>query len=34
MVSQMATFTSSRAFSVAGPTAFREAGIAHTTSII
>jgi acetyl-CoA acetyltransferase len=29
MVSQMATFTSSRAFSVAGPTAFREAGIAH-----
>ena len=29
MVSQMANFTSSRAFSVAGPTAFREAGIAH-----
>ena len=29
MVSQMADFTSSRAFSVAGPTAFKEAGIAH-----
>lgn len=29
MVSQMADFTSSRAFSVAGPTAFQEAGIAH-----
>jgi acetyl-CoA acetyltransferase len=29
MVSQMADFTSSRAFSVAGPTALREAGIAH-----
>ena len=29
MVSQMETFTSSRAFRVAGPTAFREAGIAH-----
>jgi acetyl-CoA acetyltransferase len=29
MVSQMASFTSSRAFSVAGPTAFREAGISH-----
>jgi acetyl-CoA acetyltransferase len=29
MVSQMATFTSSRAFSVAGPTAFHEAGITH-----
>ncbi len=29
MVSQMESFTSSRAFSVAGPTAFREAGIAH-----
>ena len=29
MVSQMADFTSSRAFSVAGPTAFREAGITH-----
>jgi len=29
MVSQMASFTSSRAFSVAGPTAFREAGITH-----
>ena len=30
MVSQMESFTSSRAFSVAGPTAFREAGITHT----
>src|SRR5207342_3880880 len=30
MVSQMETFTSSRAFSVAGPTAFREAGIKHS----
>jgi acetyl-CoA acetyltransferase len=30
MVSQMESFTSSRAFSVAGPTAFREAGIAHS----
>src|SRR5438128_6024808 len=29
MVSQMKTFDSSRAFKVAGPTAFREAGIAH-----
>jgi acetyl-CoA acetyltransferase len=29
MVSQMESFTSSRAFSVAGPTAFREAGISH-----
>jgi acetyl-CoA acetyltransferase len=29
MVSQMADFTSSRAFSVAGPTAFQEAGITH-----
>jgi acetyl-CoA acetyltransferase len=29
MISQMADFTSSRAFSVAGPTAFKEAGIAH-----
>jgi acetyl-CoA acetyltransferase len=29
MVSQMESFTSSRAFSVAGPTAFREAGITH-----
>jgi acetyl-CoA acetyltransferase len=29
MVSQMADFTSSRAFSVAGPTAFKEAGISH-----
>ena len=29
MVSQMETFNSSRAFKVAGPTAFREAGIAH-----
>jgi acetyl-CoA acetyltransferase len=29
MVSQMANFTSSQAFSIAGPTAFREAGIAH-----
>ena len=29
MVSQMETFNSSRAFRVAGPTAFREAGIAH-----
>src|SRR4029453_6606068 len=29
MVSQMESFTSSRAFSVAGPTAFREAGIKH-----
>jgi acetyl-CoA acetyltransferase len=29
MVSQMESFTSSRAFSVAGPTAFREAGINH-----
>ncbi|MBS0562262.1 MAG: thiolase, partial [Proteobacteria bacterium] len=29
MVSQMETFTSSRAFRVAGPTAFREAGIEH-----
>ena len=29
MVSQMESFASSRAFSVAGPTAFREAGITH-----
>jgi acetyl-CoA acetyltransferase len=29
MVSQMQTFDSSRAFKVAGPTAFREAGISH-----
>ncbi|MBN9563621.1 MAG: thiolase [Alphaproteobacteria bacterium] len=29
MISQMADFTSSRAFSVAGPTAFKEAGITH-----
>jgi acetyl-CoA acetyltransferase len=29
MVSQMESFTSSRAFAVAGPTAFREAGITH-----
>ena len=29
MVSQMEDFTSSRAFKVAGPTAFREAGIKH-----
>ena len=29
LVSQMADFTSSRAFSVAGPAAFQEAGIAH-----
>jgi acetyl-CoA acetyltransferase len=29
MVSQMETFNSSRAFRVAGPTAFREAGITH-----
>jgi acetyl-CoA acetyltransferase len=29
LVSQMESFTSSRAFSVAGPTAFREAGITH-----
>jgi acetyl-CoA acetyltransferase len=29
MVSQMQTFDSSRAFKVAGPTAFREAGITH-----
>lgn len=29
MVTQMEDFTSSRAFSVAGPTAFREAGITH-----
>lgn len=29
MVSQMESFESSRAFRVAGPTAFREAGIAH-----
>jgi acetyl-CoA acetyltransferase len=29
MVSQMEDFTSSRAFRVAGPTAFQEAGIAH-----
>jgi acetyl-CoA acetyltransferase len=29
MVSQMESFTSSRAFSIAGPTAFREAGITH-----
>ena len=29
MVSQMEDFTSSRAFRVAGPTAFREAGITH-----
>jgi acetyl-CoA acetyltransferase len=29
MVSKMESFTSSRAFSVAGPTAFREAGITH-----
>jgi acetyl-CoA acetyltransferase len=30
MVSQMESFTSSRAFAVAGPTAFREAGIKHS----
>ena len=30
MVSQMADFTSSRAFRVAGPTAFEEAGIKHS----
>src|SRR6185437_3216687 len=30
MVSQMQTFDSSRAFKVAGPLAFREAGIAHS----
>jgi acetyl-CoA acetyltransferase len=30
MISQMADFTSSRAFRVAGPEAFRAAGIAHT----
>jgi acetyl-CoA acetyltransferase len=30
MVSQMESFTSSRAFSVAGPTALREAGIKHS----
>jgi acetyl-CoA acetyltransferase len=30
MVSQMESFTSSRAFAVAGPTAFREAGIGHS----
>ena len=30
MVSQMESFTSSRAFSVAGPAAFREAGIKHS----
>ena len=30
MVSQMEDFTSSRAFRVAGPTAFREAGISHS----
>jgi len=29
MVSQMQTFDSSRAFKVAGPLAFREAGITH-----
>ncbi len=29
MVSQMEDFTSSRAFRVAGPTAFQEAGVAH-----
>lgn len=29
MVSQMETFNSSRAFRIAGPTAFREAGISH-----
>ena len=29
MVSQMVDFTSSQAFSIAGPTAFKEAGIAH-----
>jgi hypothetical protein len=29
MVSQMEDFTSSRAFRVAGPTAFAEAGITH-----
>ncbi len=29
MISQMKDFTSSRAFSVAGPTAFKEAGITH-----
>src|ERR1700737_4712079 len=29
MVSQMKTFDSSRAFKVAGPLAFKEAGIAH-----
>jgi len=29
MVSQMETFNSSRAFKVAGPTAFKEAGISH-----
>ena len=30
MISQMEDFTSSRAFRVAGPTAFEEAGISHT----
>ena len=30
MVSQMESFVSSRAFRVAGPTAFREAGITHS----
>jgi hypothetical protein len=30
MVSQMEDFTSSRAFRVAGPTAFAEAGITHS----
>ncbi|MEJ0018791.1 MAG: thiolase [Acetobacteraceae bacterium] len=30
MVSQMESFVSSRAFTVAGPTAFREAGITHS----
>ena len=34
MVSQMEDFTSSRAFRVAGPTAFREAGITHGTTWI
>ena len=34
MVSQMEDFNSSRAFRVAGPTAFAEAGITPTTWII
>ena len=34
MVSQMEDFTSSRAFRVAGPTAFEEAGIAHKDASI